>query len=69
MENISVTVEQIETWAIFETQSVAKAFCLRIANFQIGKFYLAKIFCLEPMDHGRHVLAGRSPEFKELNQL
>jgi hypothetical protein len=69
MQDISLSIDEIETWTIFETQSIAKFFGLWVADFQIGKFDLAKIFRFEPMDHGRHLLAGRSPEFKEFDKL
>jgi hypothetical protein len=69
MEDISLRVEQIEAWTIFEPQSITEFLGLRVADFQIGEFDFAKIFCFEPMDHGRHLLAGRSPEFKKFNKL
>ena len=69
MENVSISINQIKTWTIFETQCIAELFRLWIADFQIRKMDFAEIFRFEPMNHGRHLLAGRSPELKEFDEL
>ena len=41
----------------------------RVVSIEEGKFDAAKIFCFEPMNHGRHCAAGTSGKAKELHQL
>jgi hypothetical protein len=69
IQDIAISIEQIKAWAYAKTQIIYKISVLWITDFKVGKFDPAEIFCFEPMHHGRHLLAGRSPKFEEFNKL
>ena len=69
MQDFPLRIQQIKTGADAKAEICSKVSGLWIADFQIRKLDLAKVLCFEPMHHGRHLLAGRSPKFKEFDKL
>jgi hypothetical protein len=69
MKDVPISVEQVKARSDLIAQILPKICRKRIADFEIGKFDPAEIRCFEPMDHGRHLLAGYSPKFEEFDEL
>jgi hypothetical protein len=69
MQDLSIPVQQIKAGAEAIVKILSKISGQWVTDFQIRKLDFAEVFCFQPMHHGRHLLAGCSPEFEEFNEL